>query len=189
MTALMSRQWAGLERCESAIPTWALRNEGFSLVELVAVITILGILTATALPRFVDLSEDAHLAVMQSIGASMRSGVVLTHAGWIAKGASDAVDVIEMEGANITVTSNGWPENNGSSAPNDTITADECVEVWNVMMTHPPSISTGTGLDYQATVSAPRCIFTYQAKSDYVIYYNSSTGDVQLSAAAGGSGC
>ncbi len=50
-----------------------------------------------------------------------------------------------MEGAHVGMTSTGWPENDGASSPNDTITADECVLVWNSVMQDPPAAAAGLG--------------------------------------------
>jgi prepilin-type N-terminal cleavage/methylation domain-containing protein len=50
-----------------------MKSAGFTLIELVMVIVILGILAATALPRFVDLSSGARAAVMKDLEGKMRS--------------------------------------------------------------------------------------------------------------------
>lgn len=48
-------------------------NRGFTLIELIIVIVILGILSVTAAPKFLDLSSDARVSVLKSIAGNMKS--------------------------------------------------------------------------------------------------------------------
>ena len=57
-----------------------MRREAFTLIELVMVIAILGILAAVAIPRFIDLGDDAREAAEEGIVGSVRSGVYTYYA-------------------------------------------------------------------------------------------------------------
>jgi MSHA pilin protein MshA len=77
---------------------------GFTLIELVVVITILGILAAFAVPRFLSLQVEARKSAINSLTGAVRSASAITHSMWLITGGNN----VAMEGANIAMNL-GYP--------------------------------------------------------------------------------
>jgi len=110
------------------------KQAGFTIIELIVVILLLGILTATALPRFLDISDDAHGAVVDAVEGSLRSGLALYRAGWVASGETLGAPVASFGAGTL------WPDANGFGYPADAadgaIAADavDCLAVFNGLL-------------------------------------------------------
>lgn len=78
------------------------KQRGFTLIELVIVIVILGILAAIAIPHFISVDSDARIAKLNGALGAMKSSAALAHSSSIVKGFAAGTSVV-MEGTTVTM--------------------------------------------------------------------------------------
>ena len=104
------------------------KQSGFTLIELVIVIIILGILAVTAAPKFLNLQDDARLAAANGVKASLQSSSQLVYSKAAILGIESTSGAVSVAGATVntkygypvnadvakTVSLDGWAEVSGS---------------------------------------------------------------------------
>lgn len=80
--------------------------KGFTLIEIVVVIVLIGILSAVALPRFFDFTGQAVRAASEGMSGALASSVAMSHGMWLAEGKDS---VIQVEGMQLLMNRAGYP--------------------------------------------------------------------------------
>jgi MSHA pilin protein MshA len=142
------------------------QQSGFTLIELVAVIVLLGILAVTALPRFIDLQGDARASVVSALGAAMQGAATQIYAKSLLAGNEG---IITNAGATVTANNatvevrGGYPKavaDNGGETILDLIQYDTAVFTFQIQGGQ--TVNLGYDQDSDGNVTDDNCHITYR---------------------------
>jgi MSHA pilin protein MshA len=129
-------------------------QQGFTLIELVMVIVILGVLAAVAIPKFIDLKSDASAASVSGVAGALSSGSAINYALYTAKGTvgvGAATVISSCDSAKLLLQGGAFPSGGGTyaGAVSGTFTATAGA-VSTCILTFTPASGTAATSSYTA---------------------------------------
>lgn len=131
-------------------------QRGFTLIELVVVIVLIGFLAVNAIPKFIDLTVQAKQANIEGMAGGFATGVSLVRSQWESEARPkdpSGNNLVNYDGTTVYLTSEdsattpairpGYIVGNTSTAGinSKTMTANDCIAVWQSLLQQPPKVA------------------------------------------------
>jgi MSHA pilin protein MshA len=141
------------------------QQQGFTIIELIVVIVVLGILAATAIPRFANVGVEARIASMRGVEGSMNSAKEIMRAKWYATGSASAATVTTADGTSIGVQTTpaaraGYPTAQGMDDALNVGGGIDCVVAAGVTTCTPTGFAACTVTYTEATAAVATALAT-----------------------------
>ena len=129
-------------------------QRGFTLIEMVLVVLLLGLLAAVAIPRFIDIAERAEDATVEGVAGGFATGVGLVRAQWELEARPQGNNCVNqtfvtLDGILVGVDRDtGYPTgqlNNDSSTEDTDLSQLDCESIFNLILQSSPTITSNFG--------------------------------------------
>lgn len=131
------------------------KQTGFTLIELVVVVVILGLLAVTAIPKYLDLTDQAQQANIEGMAGGFATAISLARAQWEAEGRPNngTDNLVNYDGTVLRLTNENNNTGSGSIRPGYVVGLTDgsnldgdfdesnCVEIWQNILQQPPIVS------------------------------------------------
>lgn len=148
-------------------------------------IIILGLLAATVLPRFVNLSDQAAEAQFKETMAAYKTGINLLNMNWIVQGKPASIEVDKI---GIYMTAAGWPwytaTNKHVPLPYAQYNGRYSIQLWFAILTMAPPINGSTTVPtsgwYGSAMSGTRMTYSYfKGSKTWAFRYDRANGEIK----------
>lgn len=161
------------------------KPSGFTLIEVIAVILLLGILGVAALPRFTSISQDAQISTNIGLATALQASINAAHLQWQVIGSPGRLQNLPgFSDGILDMSTTGWPIGIDKGNGNDNIGRQDlgCSSLWNYLLQNAPQSSLLETSDYQSFRHTGNrlCSFIQRDQGDTAVITEADRSDAEI---------